>query len=188
MPLHLSARLHAAAHGLFRPKDEKIVRALYDKVAAQFQVHGLETETGRDRLISNIGFEVASQFGLEQDDERNLPIIGLTKNLFDYEGLFLLPDVDWSQKHTVAEYWDIRDALTFQQSLVGDFETTRHLLQQAVGMLVQQLYEACPTLYDGRAGDDGISIKTHLLQSIGDIGAVTEAMQPLPKIWLMQVY
>ncbi len=112
MPLHLSARLHAAAHSLFRPKDEKIVRALHDKVAAQFQVHGLETETGRDGLISNIGFDVASQFGLTENDERGLPIIGLTKNLFDYEGLFLLPKADWSQKHTVAEYWDIRDALT----------------------------------------------------------------------------
>ncbi len=44
-------------------------------------------------------------------------------------------------------------------------------------MLVQQLYEACPSLYQQSADDDGISIQTNLLQSIGDIGAVTEAMQ-----------
>ena len=44
-------------------------------------------------------------------------------------------------------------------------------------MLVQQLYEACPALYEQSAEDDGIRVETGLLQSIGDIGAVTEAMQ-----------
>ena len=177
MPLHLSARLHAAVHGIFRPKNEKIVRALHQKIAAQFALHGLQSANGRNALIADIALDVASQFGLEQDDERTLVIVKLVKCLFDYEGLFLLPEADWSQKHTVAKYWDIRDALTFQQGLVDDFETTCHLLKQAAGLLVQQLYAACPTLYEQSADDDGIRIETNLLQSIGDIGAVTEAMQ-----------
>ena len=94
MPLHLSARLHAAVHGLFRPKDEKIVQALYEKVSGQFAAVGLTDDTNRTDLIIDIAADVAVQFGLDGEDDRYRPIHNLTKRLFDYEGLFLMPKAE----------------------------------------------------------------------------------------------
>ena len=31
--------------------------------------------------------------------------------LLDYERLFLLPDVDWTERRSISEYWAIREEL-----------------------------------------------------------------------------
>lgn len=180
MPLHLSARIHAFAHGLFRPKDEKEVRAVEIKTQAAFMAVGLSDSRHRAELILDLAKQVAEPFGLDVSDDRFEPVLKLVSRLIDYESLFILPDIDWSQKYTVAQYWEIRDALSSQRALVVDFDQTCHLIKQLAGVAIQQLYEACPSLYDQSRNGDDITIQSDLLQAIRDLPAVTEAILRLP--------
>ena len=36
----------------------------------------------------------------------------------------ILPDFDWSRRHSVSDYWDLKELLTRQKGWVSDFEVT----------------------------------------------------------------
>lgn len=76
---------------------------------------------------------------------------------YDYDGLFVLPQFDWNRKHTVAEYWDVRNELNRQLRLVRNFDGNRHLIKQLAGVVIEQPHQACPSLYERGQGDDGIA-------------------------------
>jgi len=164
--------MHALWHGLFRPKDARVVRKLHRQVVDQFADVGLRTDKDRKDLVGAIATEVSEAFGLDVADERTIPIFDLTAALFNSERMFTLPDVDWSNRYTIAELWDIRDFLTDQQKLVADFDFTRHMIKQLVGHIIDQLHEACPQLYGANKNTDGLTIETSLLDSIGHIDEV----------------
>ena len=132
MPLHLAARLHAFAHGLFRPSDEAETRELYNKVERYFDQHGLRDETGRTKLIRSLAEDILAAFGLPPDHSQFHPVAALVERIFDYEGLILLPRVDWSNRYSITEYWQIRDQLNEQWHVVEEFEKSCDLLRRSV--------------------------------------------------------
>jgi hypothetical protein len=94
--IHLAQRAHAFVYGLFRPGDEPVTRALYDKVARQFAAAGLQDGAGRIRLAEAVAEEVLASFDTVPVDVSEDEITDLVLRIFDYEAMFVLPSVDWS--------------------------------------------------------------------------------------------
>ena len=176
MPLHVAARFHAFVHGLFRPSDEAETRELYDRVARLFARHGLQGSTARAELCIELAADVLTAFGVDAQHAQFEPIYQQIADLFDYEELFHLPTIDWTERRSVTQYWKIRDQLNAQRQLVDDFDSTRALIRQALIRLLDPIYAACPALLNDQGYGDDISVPTDLVRSIGDAGVFAESM------------
>jgi hypothetical protein len=176
MVWRVGARVHALVHGLFKPSEAELVRQGWEELASLFRQAGLSDATDRTRLIGVIAEDVMERLSIPADHEQADLTLAFTRRLFDYEGLFLLPEVDWTRERTIAELWDIREELTSQRGFVAEFEEVCELLELAFTALLEPIYTACPALLDEPEDIDGISVPTDLLRSIGDLGTVTQTM------------
>lgn len=176
MPLHAGPRLHAFLHGLFRPSDLALTRELYERVERQFARHGLGTEAGREGLIGELTARVADAFGLSEDHPQRSQIAAFVSAIFEYEALFRLPRIDWSERHSVTEYWQIRDELTAQRRLVETFDASCDALVGCLVDCLDPLYAACPWLRECQADEGDIVVRSDLIHSLHEVGAVTEAI------------
>jgi hypothetical protein len=176
MVWRIGARVHAFVHGLFKPSEMELVRAQYDALAEQFREIGVAEPVERDEFIRDLAREVATHFAIPRSHSQADLIHELTERLFDYEAMLVLPDIDWTQTRTIAELWDIREELTRQRGFADSFEAIRYTLNDVLMAMLEPLYRACPALLDDTGDDDGITVPTALLQSIGDIGQTTELM------------
>ena len=176
MPLHLAARMHAFVHGLFRRSDRAETRSLYRRVKRLFARNGVLESSDRRELIVQLTIDVLASFDLSGGHPQVDHIFGLIARVFEYEQLFVLPAIDWSERRSVSELWEIRDRLNEQRQLVEDFAKTRELLLIAFTEILKPIYSACPELLDDDELDDGIDVPTELIRSIGDIGGVAESM------------
>lgn len=174
MVWRVGAHVHSFVHGLLKPSEAAQVRALHDELASLFHQHDLSGE-GRDHLIRDIAAHVANQFAITPDHAQAYVVHALVADLFDYEGLFQLPEVDWSKERTIAELWEIREALTLQRGWIEAYDEVRDLLAGAVRLMLDPLYSACPSLLASDR-EDGIAITTELVHSITALGDTTEAM------------
>lgn len=172
----MAARLHAFTHGLLRPSDAAQTQELYDRVAGLFEQHGISDTGGRDRLIHAIADRVLGELELSTDDERADAVRHLTRQMSDYEGLFLLPAIDWSERRSVTQYWEIRDYLNIQRGLLEGFDETRWRLHESLAGFLAPLLAAWPAPPAGEDEPDGITVPTELVRSLGNIGAITQAM------------
>jgi hypothetical protein len=176
MVWRIGARIHAFVHGLFKPSEAELVRVQYDALAERLREIGLAEPALRAEYIRDLGREVATHFGIPRSCPQADLIHELTERLFDYEEMLVLPKIDWTQPRTIAELWDIREELTRQRGFADNFEAIRYTLNDVLMATLEPLYRACPALLDNTGDDDGITVPTALLQSIGDIGQTTELM------------
>ena len=176
MPFHLSARLHALTHGLGRPSEAVETEALYRSVERQLADLGIEDEAGREALVSVIAAEACERLSIPSDHDQAAATRKFVEALFEYDGLFVLPEVDdWNAKRTIAEWWETRNAIRRQKALVADFEGTCAAVTNIVTGIFQPLLAECPYLA-GAELLDGISVRTNVLHCVGNIGSVTESM------------
>tara|TARA_R110002124_G_scaffold231235_5_gene396518 strand:+ start:8824 stop:10914 length:2091 start_codon:yes stop_codon:yes gene_type:complete len=159
-------------HGLFRPSEAELVREQYDRLTGQFHVLGIDEQAGRQHLIRMIAEDVVDHFGIEAGHAQSDLIHNRVQHLFDYEGLFVLPEVDWTQERTIAELWEIREELTRQKEFAENLEDICNVLRDAVIMFFDPIYTACPALLAESEDIDGIGVGTDLLRSIGNLGEV----------------
>lgn len=174
MASDIGAKLHSFLHGLIRPSEKDLVRRKWEEVACQFEANDLRTIEERERLIASIATEVRFQlFGDAPMNDQDGVILNLVLQLFDYDQLFVLPEIDWERERTIAELWEIREDLTRQQKLLDDFDRHVELIQLTSAAMLRPIYEACPALLDEADSSEGISVPTDLLRSLGDTGEVT---------------
>lgn len=176
MPLHLAARVHAFVHGLFRPDDEWETKRLYGQVERMFARHDLNDAPARNSLVASLASDVLAAFGADADHAQRVPIERLIGRILDYEDLFLLPLVDWTRRRSISEYWEIRDHLNAQRQLVEDFPATLQLLRKTFVAFLEPVYASCPMLLASPVDGRDITVPTHLVHSLGEVGQVTEAM------------
>ncbi|MBP6379871.1 MAG: hypothetical protein KA312_05585 [Sphingorhabdus sp.] len=174
MVWRVGARVHAFLHGLFKPSEAELVQARYDALEASFRSIGLAEPIERAAYIRDLAGNVAAHFSIPASHPQAELIEKLTQRLFDYEDMLVLPDIDWAQSRTIAELWDIREELTRQRGFADQFEALGDTLRAAMIAMLAPLYSACPALLDDEAESEGLTVPTALLQSIGDIGKVTE--------------
>ena len=176
MVWRVGARVHAFLHGLFKPSEATLVRQLYDELDSQLTAYGVDDSEGRAALIASVADSVCAELEIPAEHDQAYLVQAFTERLFEYEELFLLPDVDWQAAHSIAKLWDIRELLSRQRALVADFEEVCALLATASAAILEPIYAACPALLEASGEDDGISVETSLLESIANLGSVTQAM------------
>jgi len=174
MVWRVGARVHALLHGLLRPREVELVRRQWNELAGQFRQAGIGDDDDRARLVALIAEDVARHLSVPSGHAHAARIHEFVHTVFDYEGLFVLPVVDWSRPRTIAELWDIRGEITRQRALVGEFDDKCALLRAACIGFLEPLYDACPALLAETT--DGISVPTSLLRSVGDLGVVVGIM------------
>ena len=176
MAFHLAARLHALWHSLWRPSEAAETELLYWDTQRLFADIGIADEAGHAALVATIAEEVCDRLSIPLHHDQATVAHDLVVALFDFDDLFALPQIDnWQTRRTIAQWWDIRNAVNRQKALVVDFESICAIISAVVTAIMEPILSACPALLDTYAGD-GISVPTQLLQSVGNVGAVTEAM------------
>lgn len=174
MPLHFGPRWHAFTHGLFGRSDEATTRDLYDRVQGRFARHGLSHADAREELAAEIAADVLGAFGLEIGHRQAVPVFELVCRVLDYEDMFLLPEIDWNERRSVTQWWELRDALNHQRHLVQDFEAARDQLGQGIVEFVAPIFSAFPALTKKAGNERDVTIPTDLVNNINGIGIVTE--------------
>ena len=174
--IHLAARLHAFLHGLFRPRDASVTRELYDKVERLFRRHGLTGDDGRIDLALGIAREVYERFEREATDDELMDLGNLVLRILDYEEMFVLPRFDWSERHSVSEYWECRDQLNMQRGWLEEFDKTRELLTLALCHCCDPIWKASPAGLGGNGKTDGITVPAERVRAMREIGSVVEAV------------
>ena len=176
MAWQVGARLHSLLHGLVRPSEAELVRQLWDELAGQFRQLGLGTADDRKHLTETIAEDVRHRLEVPTFHLQDYVIRAFVEILFDYEDLFVLPEVDWSRTRTIAELWEIREELTRQRGFIDRFDDVCQLLCAASAAMLEPIYAACPALLADEDETDGISVPTDLLRSLGNVGEVTQAI------------
>jgi hypothetical protein len=176
MVWRVGARVHAFVHGLFKPSEAELVRQAWQELVHQFEQAGIADASGRALLIVVMAEDVQERLHIAADHEQAELIHAFIAELFEYEALFQLPEINWNQTRTIAELWDIRDELTRQRGFVSDFEENCERLTATLTTVLEPLYTACPALLLESEDNDGITVPTTLLASIGNLGGVTQSM------------
>jgi hypothetical protein len=156
-----------------------LVREQWEETKRSFAQVGLETSADRQNLVATIAGDIRTQFDIPEWHPQARPIERLVERLFEYEGLLLLPEVDWSQNRTIAELWEIREELSRQLAFVRDYEALLQLIRDLGAHLFHVLYTACPALLEAEDGQDGITVGSDLLHSLGGVAEPVEQMMSL---------
>lgn len=114
MALHLSARMHALVHGLFRSSEDAQSIELHGEVSRLQASVGVHTDSGMNSLAAIIGENISNHFDIGLDHPQAAVIGRLAKRFLQYENLFLLPAFDPNQRRTTAEHWELRNGLSAQ--------------------------------------------------------------------------
>ena len=174
MPLHTGERLHAFVHGLFAGSDKADARRMYRQTKSLFRRHGLSTETGRRYWIDSVTERVLSCFALDEDQQQAERIGKLAARLLEYENLFSLPVTDWNEHHSIAQWWEVRDALKHQRSLMEDFKNAENQFGQLIVNFLDEVFNAAPVLLEPRESADEITVKIPLVHVLSHVGAMTD--------------
>jgi len=162
-------RLHAFLYGLFQPGDDRIAREAFDETEALFHRHGLIRREDRDGLIARIGSELHdTTVGVEERFERS-QVEDIVRALFDFEEMFMLPDIAWARRRSTSEYWDLRDTILAQRSLVEDYPETLQAIGDALANLLFCTAEAAPSRDPGPAAGAAIRVATKQLDLMQDM-------------------
>ncbi|WP_421839693.1 type IV secretory system conjugative DNA transfer family protein [Novosphingobium sp.] len=175
MVWRVGARVHAFVHGLFKPSEAELVLRQWDEVAQLHEQLGIADPSGKEHLAAILAETVCDHIGIPEDHEEATRAHRLIVELLNFDALFVLPVIDWSQTRTIAELWDIRAELSRQRALAASFDRSCNVVVEIAIAALAPIHAACPSLLDG-AELDGIRTETSLLRSLGDVGAVTEAM------------
>lgn len=165
---HLSARLHAFAHGLFQPKPRALALEAYREVEARLAALGLTGKTQRLELARNLADDALSFLEASLPPNNQAVFYRFAEALFATERLFELPDFDWAADHSIAEYWALQDELKRIRLHVDDFDKTKRLIWTAFCHVFGTIVESCPWP-TGDAADGAIIVPTDLVHAIGNL-------------------
>lgn len=173
--MHLYARLHAFIHSLFRPSEELLTRETFDRVMTLMEERGLTQSGGREALVELIAQDVIERVSREYANIDHALVSELTLRLLDYEEMFEVPQIDWSERRSVSELWALRDALNIQKKLLEDFHINLDLLATTLAHALYCILDASPML-DGKKGERGITVPTDKLDMLRNLGGVIEGV------------
>jgi len=171
MPSHAAARFHAFVNGLFQPSEERETWRLYRKAERLFEKNGLADPQGRTDLATHMAVDITERLGRPAEPEQIISLTLLILDLFNYEGLFLLPDFDRTDTHTIAEHFDLRAELKRQCDLMTDFDGACSCFRNALSQCLHAAYTAMPP-----SSEDGITFTANLLDSLANANTVIEDM------------
>lgn len=169
---HLSARFHAFYHGLFRQKPRQAALDLYRETERLFEEHGLTAEESRERLAGHIADVIRRAFKVPVPEPIDEDLASFILRIFNFEEMFLLPPIDWTEKHSVSEYWGVQEKALKQKQLLSGWNETGDLFTHTLCRVLDPIVTAAPKITRDK---DAITVPTALVHVIADIGQVVEA-------------
>ena len=165
----LGPKIHAASRRLFRSRDEKETRQLFDQTVSLFERHRLDDP---DRL-SDLEIAIANEVASRLEIETNAALHQFVSRIIDYEGWWQLPLVDWSEKRETSQWWETREALNHQKALVENFESNLDFIVAGICVLIRPL--AANLASESAAnGKHDLTVKTELFQRVASLPAALE--------------
>lgn len=174
--IHLAARAHAFVNGLFRPRDATLTRELHDRVAEKFAAAGLTGEDDRIGLAQAIAADVLASFDHVPPDADAATIADLVRRIFNYEQMFVQSAVDWTERKSVSQYWELRDELNRQRAWLETLDESCDLIRITLCRCLDAIWQASPDLPDESNASDGITVPTERLRAMREVPEVTEAV------------
>lgn len=173
--MHLGARLHALLHRLFRPSEAVLVREVFDRVTMLMRVHGLAEADSRAALVEHITDDVTERLSRHDDHVDRALVMTLVADLLDYEKMFVVPNIDWSERRSVSELWELRDRFAVQKALLEEFDRVVDLVATTATRILLRVANASPRLSE-RGDDRGITVPTARLDMLRDPGDVVQGV------------
>ncbi len=176
---HFGAQLHRFIYGFFRSSDHAETLALYDRVRGLLKTNNVATDAARNALFESIAADVADTLRLGNGRQR--AVGEFVEQLIDYEGLFRIPDVDFSEPRTTSQYWELKDELNQQKAILEKFsdvvDAITSLSLEAFGAVEQAIGEK-PTEDDGN--EQGIPVKTRRIDRASNLNQIVERIVTAP--------
>lgn len=174
MLFDLGQRLHRLIYGSMYASDRKQAQYLYGRVGSLLRQHGVASEAGREQLIEKIALSVAAHLRLEPD--RIEALVDFVTALLNYEGLFLTPDIDFSEERTVSEYWRLREELGQDKRLLEHFPAVVDAITDFVLKTFAALKAGSAATTKRTEDADAIHVAVRRIDSIDGLATVVEAM------------
>jgi hypothetical protein len=176
VPLHLAARVHAFVHSLFRSSDEAEARALYEAVKEKFDAHGLLATEARQLLAGRIAESVADDLGIESAGQLYPAINQFVVQMFAYEQFYLLPDIDWTERRSVSEWWALREALNKQKGYLDEADENLSLIESGIRELLRPIVGATSEATPHKGAEEDLSVSTTLVHTMGAASEVFDTV------------
>jgi uncharacterized protein DUF87 len=174
MPIHFGPRLHKFTHSLFKPRDEVETTELYNKVADHFLLHGITDSDERAREISALSQCVSEGVSLDTGSPRYEALKSFVQRVMDYEGIWWLPEIDWTIKRETSDWWEIREALNQQYNWIQDFDATFNLIADALIIVFEPIAQIWTETDTNDAFE--LTVETSLLNRVSGLSEALEHM------------
>ncbi len=169
-------RLHAWLNGLRQPSDASLAREVFDKAQTLFVQNGVGTSEGREELIISIANNIFETIvGVDQSFTRT-QVQDLVRALFNYDGLFLLPEIDWTERRSISEFWALREQFTIQLDHAKDFDAIIETLSDMLSDIFYLAAKASPKLVEDESRTGSIRVKTERLDLASNLPLLLEDM------------
>lgn len=165
---HIGPRLHRFIYGFFRSSDHAETLALYDRVRRLLKANHVATKEQRAELVDEIAADVATTLSLPSD--QRAAVERFVEQLIDYEQLFLLPDIDFSEPRSTSQYWALKDQLNRQKAFLETFSD----VVDAITALSLETFGAVDQSIGAVPDDDGeteagIMVKTRRIDRVSNL-------------------
>ncbi len=169
-------RLHAFLHGLFQPSDQELAREVFDQTSRLFEHHGIGTEEGRAAFMARLADRLFNGIvGVDEAFERE-HVDDIVAALINYEDMFRLPTIDWSERRSTSDYWTLRDMLLMQKVLVEDFPRTEETLFDVFGIFLYATAGASPAHTHEGAVESGIRVPAERIDLMTCLPALLDSL------------
>lgn len=172
MPIHFGPRLHKLTHSLFKTRDEVETAELFEKVMAKFAKAEILDPEDRRVAISALAQWVSDGLEIDTGSKSFELISKLVHRVIEYEGIWQLPQIDWSIKRETSDWWEIREALNQQYAWVRDFDTTFDLMADALFAMLQPIAQNWTQA--GENSDFDVTVQTPLLNRVSGLPEAVE--------------
>ena len=178
MPFHLGPRLHALTHTVFKSRDQTETARLFNEVIELFVRVGVTNADERNKVIRAIAICISEDLNIDTQTPLARQIETLTRELVDYENIWRVPDIDWSQKRETSEWWQLREELNRQRALLKDFDTTFDLIADALTAMLRPFVKNQPQT---DVGDEYVvAVETPLLNRVERLSEALEGVLCVP--------
>lgn len=172
MPIHFGPRLHKFTHSLFRTRDEVQTHDLFKRVVSKFEAAQILEPKDRQNAVSALAQCCSEGLGIETTSKPFEWISILVHRIVEYEGIWRLPDIDWTVKRETSDWWEIREGLNQQYSWVSDFDAVFDRIADALMAMLQPMAQNWTQAGEIRNFD--VTVQTPLLNRVNALPAAVE--------------
>jgi hypothetical protein len=173
---HVGARFHAFYNGLFRAKPHALALTAYEEIEAKLKAENLFTQEMRLALARQLVQHAVALTDATLSKAQWYSLFAFAETTCQFEEFFVLPEFDWSKRHSVSEYWELQDRLKRQRNFLSDLEETKRLITLTFFHVISPILAGSPKTEASREDEAAICVPTELIHAIANLPAVIESV------------